>query len=243
MDQVQPWHWLLLVLLFAVLAIAWLWNRQRIARWIERRKAARKEQRIRRLTARAASLSEDEDYDLVFLYERGFVDPRATGGSITHINATVESLIRKRVWVIVRPGTYFRSSGAHQNMVTRTTHRFLLHPCAVVRIQVPASCINARCPIPRENDRFWGVAKVKKDLVRFLEKAERENAMVVQAGVWAITDDYTKADVQRKLFVRDGYGRTWAAVSDHQVARAKWILDRLRIRNHLDGKPWWRFSS
>jgi hypothetical protein len=218
MGQVQLWHVALAILLLLTAA-------------------ARKEQRIRRLTARAAPLSEEEEHDLVDLYKKGFVNPQARGRSITWIDAEVESLIRKRVWVVVRPGTYFRSSGAHQNMVTRTTHRFRLQPCAVVRIQVPASCINARCPIPGEHDRFRGVAKAKKDLVRFLEKAEREDPMVVQAGVWAITDDYTKADVQRKLFVRDGHGRTWAAVSDQQVARAKWILDRLRISNYLGGKP------
>jgi hypothetical protein len=84
------------------------------------------------------------------------------------------------------------------------------------------------------------VAKVKKELIRFLETAKDEEPMVVQAGVWAITDGYTKADVQRKLFVRDQYGRTWVAVSNHQVARAKRILDKLGIRNYLDGKPWWR---
>jgi hypothetical protein len=241
MEHVQPWHLLLLVVLFGLLIIAWLWNRRRIARWIQTWKAVRKERRIRRLTARAAFLSADDDYDLVYLYQKGFVDPRATGQSITHINGAVESLIRKRIRVVVRPGTFFRSSGAHQNMVTRTTHRFWLNPCFTVQIQVPASCINAECPIPGERDRFRGVAKVKKDLIRFLEAAENEEPMVVQAGVWAITDRYTKADVQRKLFVRDQFGRTWAAVSNHQVARAKRILDKLRIRNYLDGKPWWRF--
>jgi hypothetical protein len=126
-------------------------------------------------------------------------------------------------------------------MVTRTTHRFRLNPCFTVQIQVPAACINADCPVPGERDRFRGVAKVRKDLVRFLEKTEHEDPMVTQAGVWAITDGYTKSEVQRRLIVRGEYGRTRSAVSDQQVARAKWILDRLGIRNYLGGKPWWRF--
>jgi hypothetical protein len=243
MEQLQAWHLVLAVLLLLAAATAWWCCRRPVAAWIARRAAARKERRFRRLTARAASLSEDQDHDLVDLYKKGFVNPRASGQSITHINAEVESLIGKRVCVVVRPGTYFRSNGAHQNMVTRTTHRFWLNPCFTVRIRVPASCINANCPIPGQHDRFRGVAKVKKDLIRFLEKAEREDPMVVQAGVWAITDDYDKADVQRKLVVRDAYGRTWTAVDDHQVARAKWILDRLKIRHYLGGKPWWRLGK
>jgi hypothetical protein len=188
-----------------------------------------------------AALSESEEYDILYLWKYRFVLPCATGQSITHITAEIQNLTDKRLQVVIRPGTYFVSSGNHQNMVTRTRHSFRLTRSATVHIEVPASCINAECPVPDKNDRFRGVAKVSKDLIRFLGAAEDEHPMVIQAGVWAITDRYTKADVQRKLFVRDQSGRTWAAISDEQVATAKYILDELGIRNYLAGKPWWRF--
>jgi hypothetical protein len=188
-----------------------------------------------------AALSESEEYDLLYLWKYRFVLPCATGQSITHINAEIQNLTDKHLQVVIRPGTYFVSSGNHQNMVTRTRHCFQLTRHAKVHVEVLASCINANCPIPDKKDRFKGVAKGSKDLIRFLGAAEDEHPMTIQAGVWAITDSYTKADVQRKLFVRDQYGRTWVAISDEQVARAKYILDELGIGNYLGGKPWWRF--
>jgi len=182
---------------------------------------------------RVAELSEDQEYDLIELWNYRFVLPRATGQTITHINAQVENRTEKRLRVLVKPGTYFVSSGGHQNMVARSEHRFTLRARSTEKIYVPASCINAALPIPGAQDQFHGVAKVSNDLVRFLEKARGEDDMVVQAGVWALTDGYSKYDIQTKLVARSSSGSSRPAVSDQQVARAKRILDELGIGNRL----------
>src|SRR5687767_8769684 len=91
--------------------------------------AARKEQFIERLTSRATDLEDDQQYDLLFLHQRGFVRVKATGQSITRVYADIENLIRKRLRVVVKPGTYFVSSGGHQNMATTAEYTFTLYPC------------------------------------------------------------------------------------------------------------------
>jgi len=187
----------------------------------------------KRRLQRLAELNEYQEYDLVELWKLGFVLPRGTGQTITHINAEIENKTDKKLKVIITPGTYFVSTGSHQNMVTRSEHRVTLRPKTVEQIYVPASCINAGLPIPSEQDRFHGVAKVSTNLVRFLEKARYEDAMVVQAGVWALTDNYSKYDIQTKLVARMSSGRSCPAVTDAQVARAKQILDGLGIPNRL----------
>lgn len=182
---------------------------------------------------RVAQLNESDEYDLVQLYKWSFVSARATGQTITQINAEVHNLTDKRLRVIIRPGTYFVSSGDHQNMVIRTEHRFLLYQQETERLHLPASCIDAELPIPGEDDGFSGVAKVSEDLTRFLERSSGEDAMVIQAGVWAITDGYSQDQIQDKLVARSSRGDTRPAVSGDQVARARRILNELRIRNYL----------
>lgn len=182
---------------------------------------------------RLAKLNESEEYDLIDLYQWGFVLTRGTGQTITHINAEVQNRTDKTLRVIIRPGTYFVSSGAHQNMVTRTEHRFRLYGTATETVYVPASCINAESPIPGGHDRFSGVAKVSDNLTRFLERAGGEDPMVIQAGVWALTDNYSQYEVQHKLMARSSQGDTRPAISDDQVARARRILNELRIPNRL----------
>jgi hypothetical protein len=187
----------------------------------------------KRWLERLAQLNESEEYDVVQLYQWGFVLARAKGQTITHINAEVQNQTDKTLRVIIRPGTYFVSSGAHQNMVTRTDHRFRLRGTATETVYVPASCINAESPIPGEHDHFSGVAKVSDNLTRFLERAGREDPMVIQAGVWALTDNYSQYEVQHKLMARSSRGDTRPAVSDEQVARARKILNELGIPNRL----------
>jgi len=58
---------------------------------------SRRSKKIGKLTARASKLSENQYYDLVELSENGFVLAKATGNSITHVSAHIESLIYKKL--------------------------------------------------------------------------------------------------------------------------------------------------
>ena len=201
----------------------------RLREWI----AARKERRIEKLTARAADLGADQEYDILFLQDRGFLRARATGQSITRIFGEVESLIRKNLRVVISPGTYFVARGNYQNMVTRERHSFALYPCSTKSVTIDATCINAGLPIPTETARFYGVKRVSDDLRRFLEAARSADSMTVQVGVWALTDGYSGSDVQNHLVARDQHGNTRQAVSQANIADAKRILDQLGIHNRL----------
>jgi hypothetical protein len=194
---------------------------------------ARNEERIEKLTARAADLSENEEHDLLTLQKRGLVRAHAIGQSITQVHGQIENLIRKSLRVSIKPGTYFVATGHHQNMVTRTEHRVTLPPCATQNVAINATCINADLPVPRGDARFRGVKRVPKDVARFLEASQRADPMAVQAGVWALTNHYSRDKVQSTLLVRDRYGNTHRAVSDAHISEAKRILDELGIRNRL----------
>jgi len=196
-------------------------------------KASRRERRTERLTARAADLSKSQDHDLLFLHQKGFVRARATGQSITQIHGEVESLIRKTLRVVIKPGTYSVSSGNYQNMVTRCEYSFTLYPCTSRNVSINASCINSGRPIPTEKNRFYGVRRVSNDLARFLDATQNTDPMVVQAGVWALTDNYSGQDIQTRLVLRDQYGNTHQAVSTANIAEARSILNNLGIHHRL----------
>ena len=195
--------------------------------------AARKERRIERLTAQAADLIEGQQYDLLFLYEKGFVRAKGSGQSITKIYADVENLIRKELRVIVRPGTYFISSGSHQNMATTTEYTFTLYPCRTEHLGISAACINANRPIPGKNDRFYGVARVSDGVARFLEASKNQDPMVIQAGVWTLTDNYSRSDVINHLISKDRHGNTSHPVTHDHCNKAKAILEQLGIAHRL----------
>ena len=196
-------------------------------------KAARQERKIVKLTAKAAKLNEDEEYDLLFLNKKGFVRAKATGQSITDIYADVESLMRKKLRVVIKPGTYFVATGNHQNMVTKREYSFTLYPLDTENIAVGAACINADLPIPEKTDSFYGVKKVSSDLSKFLEASTHEDSMTVQAGVWALTDNYSGNDVKERLVSKDQYGNIYHAVSDYNIEQARSILNKLKIRHNL----------
>jgi len=157
-----------------------------------------KEWRQGRRDTRAKHLSDDY-VDIVTLRQRGILWAKGSGESITHIQAQIESRVRVPIKVLVPHGTYFVSTGSHQNMVTRCEYRFELGPMSTEEISVAASCINARLAIPKDSDGFYGVSRVSTKLRRFLEAAAGEDPMTVQAGVWAITDGYSASQIQGHL--------------------------------------------
>lgn len=197
--------------------------------WQHARAKARRE----RLTARAAELVDGRAYDLLFLHTRGFVRARGTGQSITQIYGEIENLIDRKVNVLIKPGTYFVARGDRQNMVTRREYAFTLYPAATQNVSIDAACINADRPIPTKDDRFEGVRRVSDDLARFLEASIGAGAMVVQAGVWALTDGYSGDDVRQHLVHVDQHGNRTQAVSERDVVEARRILAELGIRNAL----------
>ena len=197
----------------------------------------------RRMQRELAGLPTDQDIDLVLLFNKGFVRAQATGQTITGIDARVESLVGRRLRVVVSAGTYFVSlrggstgggnSGGHQNMVARRPCSFSLEGGESRRFHVEAACINASLRIPGEEDGFHGVARVPEKVARFLEASRESHAMVVQAGVWALTDGYSGAQVQQHLVGRDRNGNVRQVVTEAHIAEARRLLDGLRIRHGL----------
>ena len=180
-----------------------------------------------------SQLDKKNELDLMILHQQGFVRAHATGQSITQIHGEVENLIDKTLRVIISRGTYFVARGNYQNMVTRSEYAFTLDPLSVHKVAINAVCINAGLPIPGEQDRFSGVRKVSADVSRFLDAAQNSNPMVVQAGVWALTDNYSASDIKSHLISRDQYGNRRPAVTDPDIAEAKLILDGLVITHRL----------
>ena len=92
---------------------------------------------------------------------------------------------------------------------------------------------DAGLAVPNERDGFNGVARVPGDVARFLEAARDAAPMVVQTGVWALTDRYTAQQVRMHLVGRDPSGNIIHPVSDDDIQMARQILDGLGIRHRL----------
>ena len=186
-----------------------------------------------RLNRKAANLPEDKVMDLVDLHQHSFVVARATGHSITRVYGEVQNRVRRTFRVRALPGTCFVARGGHQNMVTRKPFRFTLEPGGKATMSIEATCLNASRPIPGDADRFVGVRLAPAAVVRFLEEAKALDEMAVQAGVWALTDNYSERDVRDRLGQGDRFGRRLPAVTAEQIEDARRLLDRLGLANRL----------
>lgn len=179
------------------------------------------------------NFDENNEYDLLVLDYIGYVKARGKGHSITRINCEIENLLPKNIRVKIKTGTYFIAGGNYQNMATREEYVLSLKPRSKKTISINAVCINAGKPIPREQDYFCGVDRVPYNLIRFLEATRNEGAMVVQAGVWAITDKYSNAQLKQRIIITDQYGNRQQGIMDKDVKEAKRILKDLNIRSNL----------
>jgi hypothetical protein len=172
--------------------------------------------------------------DIDVLYRGNWISATGVGNSITDIWVSVKNLAAIALKVRIPHGTYFVSDGNHQNMAARKEYLFDLPPLDTKHVSIAASCINAGSPIPKPSDRFSGVARVSESLSRFLRAAADEDAMTIQAGVWALTDGYTRSEIRRHLVMRGApSGTDDSAISHDNIDRAKALLDKLGIQNRL----------
>jgi len=188
---------------------------------------------INRRNKKAEILSEDDIHDIHDLCKKGFIKARGTGQTITNINIEIVNRVNRKIKILIPHGTYFVSTGSHQNMVTRKQYTFSISPYDTSHINVPASCINAELPIPGKDSKFKGVARVNDDLCKFLEATDGYDPMTIQAGVWAITNGYNRYMALNKLSAEDQYGNRTKPITESNVDTAKEILDKLNIKNNL----------
>lgn len=181
----------------------------------------------------AAKLADDEYYDIYKLWKMRVVTVEAKGKSIKEIYVDVKSRLDRSLKVLIPHGTYFKAQGAHQNMATRKEFVFLLKPMGMRFLNVPACCINANRPIPGKTDTFRGVKRVPNSVENFLRESDGFGAMVIQAGVWAITDNYDRYQIRGRLTTTFSDGRSQPGISDHEINQAKEILSRLGIRSNI----------
>ena len=118
-------------------------------------------------------------------------------------------------------------------MVTRKEFLFKIDPNGTRFINVPASCINAGLDIPSKKDSFRGVKKVPGHIRKFLRETDGCSAMMVQAGVWALTDDLSGEEIKRRLTNRDSSGRRYNSINDYDIADARQVLARMGIQSRL----------
>jgi hypothetical protein len=96
--------------------------------------------------------------------------------------------------------------------------------------------MNATRPVPEYRDTFIDVAKADDNLISFLKRARHKNPKIIQAGVWAITGDFSAHDIHPPLAITVAASieaRRQISISRGQIRAAKRILDKLKIRNHL----------
>lgn len=182
---------------------------------------------------RSKSLSSDDYHDLVDLWNMRAVTVLAKGRSITEVYVDIENHLDKSLKIILTHGTYLCAKGAHQNMVAREEVVFDVMPGETKYLTVPAACINAERDIPTKNDGFRGVKKVPKTVERFLRESAGSSSNVVQAGVWAITDGYTRDQIRERLITTMPQSKGGGAITDRDITIAKAILDRLEIQTNI----------
>jgi hypothetical protein len=122
-------------------------------------------------------------------------------------------------------------------MATTEEYTFVLSPCSTRRLGFNAACINASRPIPGAGDSFHGIRKVPDKVARFLEISKGIDPMAIQAGVWTLTDNYSRSEVIKHLVTRDVFGKTTYPITHYHCDRAAIILDEIGISHRLWPSP------
>jgi hypothetical protein len=149
------------------------------------------------------------------------------------MTAEIRNRLPQRFQVEIEPGTYFVAAGGHQDMVVIEKYQLDLPPYSSQRVELNVACIRAWRSIPGQSDRFEGVARMSADIVQFLEAGSPRDFCVIQAGVWALSDQFSRTDIQQRLILPDVRGRTVPAIEDAQIDEAARILDGLGIGHGL----------
>lgn len=181
-------------------------------------------------------IEEGAMHGLLFLQEQECIRIVARGRSLTRLEARVTNLLETPLDVEVHPGTYFVAEGAHQDMVIIEKVNLRLPSRGSYDLTLRVACMRAKRPVPRPKDTFERVAEADEGIRRFLEASVGLSPMAIQAGVWTLTDRYSRADVQSRLTIADLWGRVSSAVTDEDLDRASQVLDGLWIPHGL-GSP------
>ena len=200
---------------------------------IRQLKAARRERQLEKLTLQAADLNEDQDHDLLVLQQREVVQVFGSGISDRQLSAEIVNLIRRTLRAVIRPGTFFVAEGQHQHMVTRCPYSVTLPPCTATTISIDAASLEASRPTPTLGDRFSGAHSASKEIRRFLEATQDARWIVVQAGLWALTDNYSEYDIRTRLAAKDPDGDDRQGIAQKDFFEAKRILDKLDLIHRL----------
>jgi hypothetical protein len=181
----------------------------------------------------ARRLAADKFHNVVDLWKMRVLDVTAKGKSITEIYVDVQNNFDRPLNVCIPAGTYLRARGSHQNMAVRKEIVFTIASGEARFLKVPAVCINGGLPVPGRDDRFRGVSRVSSHVERFLRETPHHPEMVVQAGVWALTDGYDRQQIKDRLVTRSSSGRVVTGISDSDIDGAKAVLGRLGLQTSL----------
>ena len=177
----------------------------------------------------ANSLDEQVYHDADWLAERGIIKLTAIGRSITELSLDVVNRSDRRLKVLLPPGLTFLARGTHQNMVVTKEAVFRLKPRGSKVLPVQVACLNAHKPIPTSNDGFGSVERAGDTVNRFLAAAKGERAMVIQAGVWAITDHLDHNELKARLHNIANSHFAGQAISDNDIRTAGLLLSKAGI--------------
>jgi hypothetical protein len=193
---------------------------------LEKALSRRRLRRARRLDVRHA-------HDVLDLRRLGLVGAWAEGLGCEGIRLTLQNRADLALRVAIPLGTRFPAHGGHQDVVLRHAYRLELPPRDSVRAHLPFFGLEAFARSPRQGDAFGRPRRVEGPLHRFLVHAQKLPPAAVQAGIWALTDGCSRADLRRRLVCQDGSGRRQEAISHAAMDQAQALLDELGLDHRL----------
>jgi hypothetical protein len=138
--------------------------------------------------------------DLLSLQTNGLMHAEASGLTITQVTVKLTSLCETGPTpFLIEPGWYFVADGHHQNMVITQMKEGETRARESMEFILQAACLNAHLPVPRRGEKLSKIGLVDRDLKQFLDAAQHDDPMVIQAGVWALTDKLGPLAIQFRL--------------------------------------------
>ncbi|NOX51308.1 MAG: hypothetical protein GXP16_12360 [Gammaproteobacteria bacterium] len=181
----------------------------------------------------AQQLSEGEFYEADWLVEKHIIGIKAVGHSITELNLDVQNFSERKIKVLLPRGIYFPARGGHQNMVSTREVVFRLKPGGCKFFAVQVACLNAHREIPSEQDGFGRLKRADAEVAKFIEVACNEAPMVLQAGIWALTDGLNRSELRRRLVANGGVSTHRQVISDRDIDSASLHLAKLSLATQI----------
>lgn len=159
-----------------------------------------------------------------------------SGGGLDAVSLKIERRDDAISRIVIPVGTYFRSRGSAQNMISTQSATAELGNDGSASLRIRAACANFDRPEPGHGDRFEVDRLSDPVLQRLMARIEADSVsqVVAQVAIWVVTDNISRSQLEQTYrstrYVNGVMVGRSAAASPEDIQAARTLLDSVGFK-------------